>query len=293
MTAVVVVAFCVAGCRLVKCRSKKWEQQDHRSTHMLLKEIRTFLNFQSRALRESWHRRPFATRQMIAVTKWWCILHLQFAILLPIMPLDKLWWSKLVQWDSSLQLKMSTIAASTTSSSTNSTTAMDVDYPDPPWAGTPPAEHPCYLLEIKPVVSVTHHHLSVWPCTVLGWAADQVHIALVHELCSRQYARIAFDKIMHVPWLWDLSSTHRMTINKQSLPSIVIGRMESMLTKAGSWGVVLYPGDVIQFGASTRLICVEGLEIFSKECIRTAQQESQLKLEMSPSWSWKWNSKKL
>lgn len=70
------------------------------------------------------------------------------------MLLDKLWKSKLVQGDSSLQLEMS----------------------------IPPGEHAIHGIfwnsnRVFPS-RLTITHLSVRPCTVLGRAADQVHIVL-------------------------------------------------------------------------------------------------------------------
>jgi pSer/pThr/pTyr-binding forkhead associated (FHA) protein len=57
--------------------------------------------------------------------------------------------------------------------------------------------------------------------------------------------------------LRDLASAHGTTVNRKKLPP-AIGNVESASPKAGSRGLVLYPGDVLQFGASTRLFCLEG-----------------------------------
>ena len=105
------------------------------------------------------------------------------------------------------------------------------------------------------------------PSWLIGRAADQVHIALGHESISRCHARIAFDAT-GVPWLRDCKSTHGVTVNKKRLPPASIGTVESNSTKPGSRGVVIHPGDVIQFGASTRIYCVEGPAEFQRGSIR-------------------------
>ena len=138
-------------------------------------------------------------------------------------------------------------------------------YQEPPWAVKPSISE-WKLTEIKSGVHIADHELDR-PCTLLGRAEDQVDIALQHESCSRQHARIAFDST-GTPWLRDLQSTHGTTVNKKRLPTQAIGKQESNSTKAGSRGVVLYPGDVIQFGASTRIFCVEGPADFARGAIR-------------------------
>lgn len=105
------------------------------------------------------------------------------------------------------------------------------------------------------------------PSWLIGRAADQVHIALGHESISRCHARVAFDAT-GVPWLRDCKSTHGVTVNKKRLPPASIGTVESNSIKPGSRGVVIHPGDVIQFGASTRIYCVEGPPEFQRGSIR-------------------------
>lgn len=142
-------------------------------------------------------------------------------------------------------------------------------YQSPPWAQPPQqpssngADTDCWkLLEIKSGVQVAEHVLTD-ACTILGRAEDQVQIVLAHESCSRIHARIAFDH-SGVAWLRDLGSTHGTIVNKRRLPSNACGLAESNSTHAGSRGVRVYPGDVLQFGASTRLYCVEGPEAHSR-----------------------------
>jgi pSer/pThr/pTyr-binding forkhead associated (FHA) protein len=139
-----------------------------------------------------------------------------------------------------------------------------MSYSKPPWAHTPSASWK--LLEIKSGVQAAAHSLSQ-DCTVLGRAVDLVDVALPHESISRIHARIAFDGL-GTPWLRDLQSTHGVTVNKKPLPVAATGKDESNSTKAGARGVVIYPGDIIQFGASTRLYVVEGPDEFARGAIR-------------------------
>lgn len=101
-----------------------------------------------------------------------------------------------------------------------------------------------------------------------------VDVELAHESCSRRHARIAFDS-RGIPWLRDLESTHGTTVNKKHLPAAAIGKTESASTKLGSRGVVLFPGDVLQFGASTRLFCVEGPAQFERGAMKAMQQQQE------------------
>jgi pSer/pThr/pTyr-binding forkhead associated (FHA) protein len=146
-----------------------------------------------------------------------------------------------------------------------------VDYQEPSWAQVP--GHGWTLIEIKNGIEVAQHALNQ-PCSVLGRAADLVDIELAHESCSRRHARIAFDS-RGVPWLRDLGSTHGTTVNKKSLPVMAIGNVESASTKKGSRGIVLFPGDIVQFGASTRIYCVDGPPQFERGAMQAMEQQQQ------------------
>jgi pSer/pThr/pTyr-binding forkhead associated (FHA) protein len=140
--------------------------------------------------------------------------------------------------------------------------------PSPPWASQPSKQWS--LIEIKNGVEVAEHNLTVKAkhcnskMTLLGRAEDLVDISLFHDSISRFHARIAFDRENQTPWLRDLSSTHGVSVNKQRLPSNTIGREETMSTKLGTRGVVLYPDDIIQLGASTRIFLVVGPTEYSR-----------------------------
>jgi pSer/pThr/pTyr-binding forkhead associated (FHA) protein len=152
-----------------------------------------------------------------------------------------------------------------------------MSYQEPEWAQIPPPEyHQWFLLEIKGGVEVAKYPLHSRKCTILGRAADQVHIPLSHESISRQHARIAFDS-QGIPWLRDLQSTHGTTCNKKRLPPLAVGKQETNVRTKGARGVMIYPGDVLQFGASTRIYCVEGPAEFERGAIQARQiQQEQL-----------------
>ena len=114
------------------------------------------------------------------------------------------------------------------------------------------------LTEIKNGIEVGRYDLQSRSCWVIGRATDQVDIPSLHESLSRQHARIAFDP-HGIPWLKDLKSTHGTKVNKRPLPPAACSsKQETNSTTAGSRGVRLFPGDVIQFGASTRLYLLDG-----------------------------------
>jgi pSer/pThr/pTyr-binding forkhead associated (FHA) protein len=137
------------------------------------------------------------------------------------------------------------------------------EYQEPPWAKAPSGVWS--LREIKGGVQIAQHVLDR-STVLLGRAADQVHIVLQHESSSRQHARIAFDA-SGTPWLRDLSSSHGTTVNRKRPPPAAVGRSESLSRKAGSRGVTLYPGDVLQFGASTRMFCLKGPTEFERGAV--------------------------
>jgi len=120
------------------------------------------------------------------------------------------------------------------------------------------------LDEIKAGVIVCEHNLHAVPLILFGRVLPDIplpgenthFIITAHESCSRLHARIAFDQ-SGSPWLRDLGSNNGTFVNKKQLPPKSIGRHENG-TGEGSRGVRLYPGDMIQFGASTRCFILEG-----------------------------------
>lgn len=163
--------------------------------------------------------------------------------------------------------------ASTTHDSTSTSILSSGTRPaDPPWAKIPHPQYPWSLTEIKDGVSVAVHPLGIanvnnnnntTGCTtVIGRCDETVDIILRHDSVSRIHARIAFDGVR--PWLKDWQSAHGVRVNRKSLPRAAIGRHESNSLVPGARGVLLYPGDILQFGASTRIFCLEGPEEFAR-----------------------------
>ena len=153
--------------------------------------------------------------------------------------------------------------------------AAELGYSPPVWARKPGVLD-WKLMEIKGGVQVGVYGLTK-ECVLLGRAADVVDIGLHHESCSRLHARLAFDET-GLLWLKDLSSTHGTTVNKKQLPPESIGKTESNNNKnrKGSRGVMVFPGDILQFGASTRLFCLEGPSEFDRGAIQAKLQQQKL-----------------
>jgi len=63
-------------------------------------------------------------------------------------------------------------------------------------------------------------------------------------------------------------------VNKKELPKQSVGKVEN-LRGEGSRGVVVYPGDMIQFGASTRVYLLDGPNEFERGALK-AKQQAQL-----------------
>ena len=107
---------------------------------------------------------------------------------------------------------------------------------------------------------------------VLWWQPTTLVIVRVqawdgrHESCSRQYARTVFDGQIGTPGLLDLQSTHGTTVNRRPLPAAArhAKPYNENDPTVGSRGVILYPFDVLQFGASTRKFCLEGLADYER-----------------------------
>lgn len=142
--------------------------------------------------------------------------------------------------------------------------------PSPPWARPP--QHPWRLEEIKLGHTISARSLNDVVqnrdsqdgcCVTFGRIDDDpslVDVVTAHESCSRLHARIAFDR-GGTPWLRDLGSGNGTFVNERRLPREACGKEDAATcnsNRRGSRGVVLYPGDAIRFGASTRLYILEG-----------------------------------
>jgi len=131
-----------------------------------------------------------------------------------------------------------------------------MSYIKPTWCSPPPSSSSSQwrLDEIKNGIIVDSHTIST-AIVAFGRAAeledaDATNICTAHESCSRLHARIAFDS-NGVPWLRDLGSGNGTKVNKKSVPEKSRGKVEN-LKGEGSRGVIVYPADQIQFGASVR-----------------------------------------
>ena len=152
-------------------------------------------------------------------------------------------------------------------------------YPPPPLSQTPC--HHWQIVEIKAGQEVDTHVLQTSVIT-FGRAADVVTIPLCHESCSRLHARIAFDASGR-PWLRDLASTHGVTVNKRRLPPEANSKVEPVdCAKKGSRGVMLFPGDLIQFGASSRMYVVEGPAEMERGVLEIKQKLESIHQHQAP-----------
>ena len=116
--------------------------------------------------------------------------------------------------------------------------------------------------------------------TTFGRAADVVTIPTLHESCSRVHARIAFDST-GTPWLRDLGSGNGTLVNGKRMPTAsigkeVLGEAEIRRQREGSRGVVVYPGDTIKLGASTRMYCLNGPEEFDRGAIKARMEAAKI-----------------
>jgi len=144
-------------------------------------------------------------------------------------------------------------------------------YVEPEWAHKP--SHEWILTEIKGGMEVAKYNLEERATTILGRALDMVHLPLNHESASRQHARISFDS-QGIPWLRDLKSTHGTRVNKRKLPPQVCGKTESNSNKPGSRGIMVYPGDIFQFGASTRIFTLDGPPEFERGAMKAKLEQA-------------------
>ena len=135
------------------------------------------------------------------------------------------------------------------------------------------------LDEIKGGIVVASHVLKT-PLITFGRVPpsspmkESSAIVTAHESCSRLHARIAFDA-QGTPWLRDLQSGNGTKVNKKPLPPKSIGKLENMAGEGGR-GVIVYPGDIIQFGASTRVYVLEGPREFERGARKAIQQQALL-----------------
>ncbi|KAL7451251.1 hypothetical protein ACHAWC_003074, partial [Mediolabrus comicus] len=155
----------------------------------------------------------------------------------------------------------------------------------PSWSHIPPTTQQWHLDELKNGHVVSTHSLNDIltsnnnsssqrrRCITFGRLPDssQIDIQTAHESCSRLHARIAFTS-RGIPYLKDLGSNNGTFVNNVRLPMEACGKWEytaeggsnNNREARGSRGVVIYPGDAIKFGCSTRIFVLEGPEEFER-----------------------------
>ena len=153
----------------------------------------------------------------------------------------------------------------------------------PSWSVIPPSSQKWHLDELKNGHLISTHSLNSLlaaassttkrRCLTFGRVNDpaQIDIVTAHESCSRLHARLAFAS-NGVPYLKDLGSGNGTFVNNRRLPPEACGKSEytnessrrGEVEVRGSRGVVVYPGDAIRFGCSTRLFVLEGPEAFER-----------------------------
>lgn len=156
-----------------------------------------------------------------------------------------------------------------------------MSYTTPSWCQPPSSSTAWSIDEIKSGVLITTHAITL-PSTTFGRATDVVTIPTLHESCSRVHARIAFDS-SGVAWLRDLGSGNGTTVNGKRMPPQSIGKEilpsdaggSARSRKEGARGVIVYPGDTIRFGASTRMYCLNG-PVFDQGAIRAKMEAAKI-----------------
>jgi pSer/pThr/pTyr-binding forkhead associated (FHA) protein len=166
---------------------------------------------------------------------------------------------------------------------------MTTSWKPPSWSKIPPTTQQWHLDELKNGNIVATHSLNDLllssssnnnnrRCITFGRIDDptQIDIVTAHESCSRLHARIAFTS-NGTPYLKDLGSGNGTFVNNQQLPIEACGKWECTNSSTdvevrGSRGVVLYPGDAIRFGCSTRIFVLEGPEEFERGATRVQKK---------------------
>lgn len=159
---------------------------------------------------------------------------------------------------------------------------MSANWTPPFWSHPPSQSHQWNLLEIKQgnlLSSVSLNELASKRsgCITFGRMDEPslVDVVTAHESCSRLHARLAFDSSGNL-WLRDLKANNGTFVNNVRLPPEACGKLEAAKGSKedgmrGSRGVMVYPGDVFKFGASTRIYCLEGPEEFDREAKQKLQ----------------------
>ena len=134
-----------------------------------------------------------------------------------------------------------------------------INYQAPEWSG--PAIHP-FAFEVIKNGSVTEEiDLSSKPFLLIGRQDDVCDITMQHPSISRQHAVIQNRESGEI-YVYELGSTHGTFVNKRRLQV--------------KEHVELAVGDVLRFGASTRLYCLQGPDDLRKEVLRDKHTPAEL-----------------
>ena len=134
-----------------------------------------------------------------------------------------------------------------------------VNYTAPEWSAE--AAHPFTFEVIKNGAVVEAIDVAGKPFVLIGRQDDVCDIAMQHPSVSRQHAVIQHRDTGQV-YVYELGSTHGTFVNKQRLQS--------------KQHVELSVGDVLRFGASTRLYCLQGPDDLRKEVLRDKHTPAEL-----------------
>ena len=162
----------------------------------------------------------------------------------------------------------------------------------PSWSQIPPQSQQWHLDELKNGNLIASHSLNNLlssssnnnrHCITFGRIDDptQIDILTAHESCSRLHARIAFTA-SGAPYLKDLGSGNGTFVNNRQLPIEACGKWECTdstkkeVEVRGSRGVVVYPGDAIRLGCSTRIFVLEGPEEFERGAAKLKEAEKRM-----------------
>jgi pSer/pThr/pTyr-binding forkhead associated (FHA) protein len=134
-----------------------------------------------------------------------------------------------------------------------------INYTAPKWSGEP--VHPFAFEVIKNGSVVETLDVSSKPFLLIGRQEDVCDIAMQHPSISRQHAVLQHRQSGEV-YVYELGSTHGTFLNKRRLQS--------------KEHVELSVGDVLRFGASTRLYCLQGPDDLRKEVLRDKHSPAEL-----------------
>ena len=134
-----------------------------------------------------------------------------------------------------------------------------VNYTPPEWSAAP--THPFRLEVIKNGAVVESVDVANKAFVLIGRQEDVCDIAMQHPSISRQHAVIQHRDSGEI-FVYEMGSTHGTLLNKRRLPA--------------KEHVEMSVGDVLRFGASSRLYCLLGPDNLRKEVLRDNHTPAEL-----------------